>query len=258
MALGHHIIMRLEDDRVIAPDTASQRLLAKTVFRAARSFRLTVFRCADNHIHAQLAEQLARAMELARRIEIALSLVLGLDVPFQRARARPIANQWHFSSTFHYILNQERHHGTALDDFFEASNLPDLLGMRLIEPDAARHVRSLLPRVTRDELLGHLGGPAIDFAPKCLDDVADSAAAAFALPTLASRSRDSTRARAAAFGAARGLGSSNQLAAAIGVSERTVRRMRTDAGERTSDAAAIRAVELQMGLRSARRARRAA
>src|SRR5438132_937527 len=173
MALGHHVTIRLSDDRVIAPECADRRRLARVVARAAEAFRLLGFRAADNHVHLETAESRERSMELARRIEIGLRLALRIEVPFERARVRRIHDQGHGYGTFHYLFRQERHHGIELDPHFDASSLPDMLGMRDIGIACAGEVAKLLPRVRREQLLEHLGVLDLDTAPWAMRDLRD-------------------------------------------------------------------------------------
>ena len=55
MALGHHIMLRLDDSRVIAPVVEDRRAMARAVLKAGRPFRLLAFRAADTHLHLEVA-----------------------------------------------------------------------------------------------------------------------------------------------------------------------------------------------------------
>jgi hypothetical protein len=255
MALGQHIMLRLEDDRVLATSTAARRRLARCVLANGERFGLLAFRAADNHLHVEAVCPENEARELARRLAIALVKTLRLVVGFQTPRVKPIGDQWHLTSAFHYILRQEQHHGTDADPLFDASNLPDLLGMRLVGRYTAERMSALLPRVTRTSLLAHLGTPDLDAmidapwrAP--LGDLGDAAAGAYGLVSLAGRSRPVVEARAAATHAARHA-SAEAIAAALGVDQRTARRL----AARPPSLAAVRAVRLQLAHRAALRGR---
>ena len=247
--VGHHLILRLRDDRVLAPDTRARRRLARSVLAVAADFELLAFRAADSHLHLEAACDRARAGELARRLAIALHRRLAAAaVGFERARIQPIRGQHHLENTFHYILGQERHHGLRSDPLAESSNLPDLLGLRLLGAHTIPRVRALLPCVRRGDLLAHLSLDAIPETPGSAADLVDAAAAAAGLPDLEGRSREIADARAAAALAASGSLATGALAELLGVDARTIRRLRA----RPVDERLVGAVRLQLGLRAAR------
>jgi len=157
MPVGHHVRLRARDDRVVTPSPADRRRYARTVLEVGREFGLLCFRGADTHGHVELACNRDAAGEFARRVEIALTLGLGVDGGFQPAWVGPIHDQRHLQATFRYILRQRDHHELESDPFHEASNLPDLLGLRPLGVYTAARVRELLPRVHRDDLLELLG-----------------------------------------------------------------------------------------------------
>jgi len=224
--LGYHLILRLQDDRVIASDTASQRLVARVVFTLAKGLGLLTFRLADTHLHLEVLCNREDAGELVRRLEIALGRRLklpGFDVP----RIRPIANQQHLSHMFFYILRQAEHHSYDGDMFFEASNLPDLLGLRGVGLESASNVCAALPRVRSWQLQKQLGVESLDpDVEGKLDILPDAAAAAFALPDLIGRSAAKVAARCAAVNVARGKATLAELAALLACDVRTIKRAR--------------------------------
>jgi hypothetical protein len=71
------------------------------------------------------------AGELVRRVQLGLQGVLRPGDGFERARVRPIVDQQHLERTCWYIQRQRDSHGCGHDPFHEASNLPDLLGLRV-------------------------------------------------------------------------------------------------------------------------------
>jgi hypothetical protein len=248
VALAHHITLRLTDGRVLAPSVAARRIVARAVLELAAAFRLIVFRAADTHLHLLVACSAGEASELARRLEIKLQGLLRFGVRFDRARIRPVVDQAHLRNAFHYVLRQQQHHGLEQDPLFEASNLPDLLGLRLIGAFTRNAVRELLPRVKRGDLLQHLGGEFAQ-APLDLADAADSAAAALALIDLAGRGREAVLARAAGVRLLRPHASQQSIARAFRMTERGVRSLlRVEV-----DPMLVRAIELQMRLRAALR-----
>jgi hypothetical protein len=250
--LAHHVTMRLADERVIARDAESRRRFACIALHVARRFALIAFRCADNHNHLIAAEDERTSLELARRIEIATTLGLRLPVGFEPARARPIHDQWHLANGVRYCFAQERRHGTDEDPLFDASNLPDLLGMRVLRAPPGV-LREYLPRMSRPELLAQLGVDC-DQGTLELHDLADAAAAAYGLGNLGGNSRLAVAARRAALHAAKGTMASSDVAQAIGMTLGSAMNLQ----RAPCSAEAIAAVQRQMRARAALRTRVAA
>ena len=250
MSVAQHIMLRLVDDRVIAATKDARRLVARSVLRIGRSFGLLAFRSADSHIHNQAACSAREAGELARRIELSLGRLLALPVGFERARIKPVRDQRHAMNLFDYVFRQEERHGTELDPLFTASNLPDLLGIRLTGAYTRANVAARLPRVSDDQLAGYLGLASSE-APIRLDDLADCAATAFALRDLRGRPREATAARRAAIAAVAGRATTAELAELLGVSARAVSLLRRGPVRQE----AVRAVRLQLLIRASFRER---
>ncbi len=244
--LGFHVTFRLGDSRVIAPDTPAQRRLARAVLKAARPYTLLAFRCADTHGHLLFIGEEADIREAVRRALIATSRALRLPVPFSRPHLEPVFDQFHLDNTFHYILRQADHHGFAHDPFHDASNLPDLLGLRTVGAWCAGHVRARLPRVDRATLLGHLGAADLDARSPALAVLPEAAAAAIGRSALAGNSAPVCAARQAAVQVGRALARPGEVAAALGLAPRTVRKLAAAA----PDPALQRAVLGQARLRS--------
>lgn len=244
MPVGHHVRLRARDDRVVAPSPAERRVLARTVLEHGRECRLLTFRAADTHSHAEVACSREAAGEFARRVSISLTLRLGVECGFQPAWIGPIHDQRHLLATFWYILRQRDHHGLESDPWHEGSNLPDLLGLRPLGVYTAANVRELLPRVHRGELIEVLGDDLT--GPIDVDSLADAAAAAACLPDVSGNGPLATAARAAATQAVDA--TSDRAARLLGVSTRTVRRLR---GMKVP-AELVQAVARQLSLRGAR------
>jgi len=243
IALAQHIMIRLADNRVIAPTVALCRNLARIVLKISKGRRLLAFRSADNHLHAATLLDRPQAGELARRIEIGLHYNLHLPVEFEKARIKPVQSQGHLSRLFEYILDQDKHHGTERDPFHEASSLQDLLGLRVLGSDVLVNVRAYLPRVNRAQLLELLGDD-LEHPIQRWEPLATSAAAAVGLPRISS-CRASTRARRAAVHVAGKALTTIRLATDLGCTERTITRMRG----LVADSRIVQAVELQLRLR---------
>lgn len=244
-ALGHHITFRLENDRNLGDSIEGRRAIARIVLEVARPFLLLAFRWADTHGHAVTADDRATAGELVRRIEIALNLALATDAPFAAARVRPIVDAAHLRNAFTYVLRQDEKHGLEADPFRDASNLPDLIGARVLGTWTAAHVRRFLPRMGRADILGAAGLQDPDGGPTALDLLYDAAAGAIGRADLTGREDIVVAARRAAVHVAAGE-DANAIAEALGLSARAVRRLRTE----EADPALVRAVRLQGGMRS--------
>lgn len=242
--LAHHLMLRLNPDRIIAPTEAARRLLAATVLALAEKRRVLAFRAADTHLHVLVAGSREPAGELARRIEIGLSRRLRPGVPFAAAHIRLVRDQAHLVNTFRYVLDQQQHHGLGVDPFHDASNLPDLLGLRLLGAYTAADVTLFLPRIRRPELIA-LFGVEIDGPIRSFAALGEAAAAAVALPSLVagSGSRAALEARRAALAVAGDELSGRELQALLAVSERTLRRLRQ---RQPADPALVAAVTGQL------------
>lgn len=180
MAVGRQIILRCNDNRVLAPDPGLQRAMAASVLRVARPWPLLGFSGPDTHLHLQSGDpDPESAVELGRRVAIGLSQVLGVGDAFETPRHVEVRDQRHQANLFEYVLGQARHHGTAADPCFETTSLPDLLGLRVLGGWLRPHVRRLLPRVDRAQLIDLLGcDPWTAQVEPDLDELGDATAAA--------------------------------------------------------------------------------
>jgi hypothetical protein len=124
--------MRLSEDRVIATTAAERRLVARVVLKQGEQAGMFAMAAADTHLHAAAGCSERAAKKFAQRIGSSLRQRLGLPVGFLPTRPKPIQDIWHLRSALTYILDQSRRHGLATDPFFEATNLPDLLGLRVL------------------------------------------------------------------------------------------------------------------------------
>ncbi|RLB65158.1 MAG: hypothetical protein DRI90_02770 [Deltaproteobacteria bacterium] len=250
--LGYHINMGLEDGRVIAPTTATQRTLARTVLASGGDYKLMAWRAADTHLHLSAACSRRRAGSWVRNLSTALRCRLGLPTRFTPAHFEPIVDQRHLYNVFRYVLRQDERHGIQLDPFAEASNIPDLLGMRSLGRYTGATVAQLLPRIRADELVARLGltlpqlleGPISDGARQQLSD---AAAATVALPDLRQRLPESVAARRAAVAFVGDELTSQQLGALLDITARSVRRLRGQ----PADPRLMEAIARQLRLRTA-------
>lgn len=248
--IGYHVTLRLEDDRPIATTKAARRLLARVVLTQGKQRGLLAFGVADDHLHAELATDRASAGAFALYVETALRWQLGLGARFDRARIRPLYDQRHAYNTFHYAHRQDSRHELALDHAREGTSLPDLLGLRVLDPSLIARVRTHLPRIRRGDLVERFSPGVFERSPSGairLEVLAEAAAAALALPDLRGRSVDVWRARRAAVHAAGPEVPSRLLGDCLGFGVRAVQAVRTLPGE----PALIRAVEKQAILQAA-------
>lgn len=245
MGLGWQVIHALEDRRVLATTPAELRRLARVVVEAAGD-TLLAFRASDNHVHASLLCDRAQAGAYARRVSNTLA-VLPYGAGLEPTHIREIRNQGHLAAQFTYVLGNAEHHGATHDPWFEASNLPDLLGMRGLAVRSRAVLRKALPRVGRAELLALLGVEGLEptFDPALLSE---AAAAAVAVPDLVGRTPDVVAARVAAAHLAIAHLGVHDADALLGVPARTGVRLRATPPR----PGLVRAIGLQIDLRRRR------
>lgn len=244
MALGENIRCRLRNDGPIATTVEARRLVARTVLEIGRPFELLSFRLVDTHLHAAKGGEEGGA-EFARRLEGALTKRLGLELGFERVRVDPVQDIWHLYRLFTYVLKQGSRHGVGhLDPLFEATNLPDLLGLRTLGLYTAANVRRLLPRIHRAQLLEILELEALEPADGPIEEIPAAAAAAVCRPHLRGMSPERIAARRAAVEIVGDRIDTRATAALLQVSRWTVTRLRAD----PSDPTLVMAVRLQLGL----------
>ncbi|MDY0003937.1 MAG: hypothetical protein RBU30_21750 [Polyangia bacterium] len=249
-ALGQHIRIRWADDRVIAPRERERRVVARGLLKVAREVPLLCFGLADTHLHAESLGDERLANEIGRRIGISLHLGLGLPVSFHVLPPRPIMDLWHLLRCFRYIHTQAAHHKVSWERWFEATSLPDLLGMRPRGAFLAARMQEQLPRLQRSELLSWIGlsqpGLALDSpGPASSAEVLDAAHSAAALDSLGGRTSEGISLRRAVMEVLGDGISRGELACILGLSVRTVTRLRSI----PPDLAMVRAIRLNLGLR---------
>ncbi len=252
-ALAQHLTMRLVLDRTLTSTDAERRTFVRVMLDVGLGeLGLLAFGMADTHVHLLIAATPARAIELARRVKIAMQRRLALGgVSFEPTRVRAVDDVHHLQSVLRYVLGQPARHAHQLDRCFEGSSIHELLGMRVIDGGALlRAVRRMAPRLEPSDLFPLL---RVELSSLCSVDyagLADAAAAAFALGSLLGQSALTVRARRAAVHAAGGLGA-GELAALLGVSAslvRAIRQMSVPDGD-------VESVRLQLRFRAAVKAR---
>ncbi|MES2643098.1 MAG: hypothetical protein V4850_26685 [Myxococcota bacterium] len=219
--LGYQVIVRLADGRPIAPSVPARRALARVVRTLGRTAGLLVFRLPDSHLHVVLLCSRERAGRFAHDLEVALRRRLCLPARFAPAHLVEIRDQPHLENVVDYVLRNQEHHGATADPLHDASNLPELLGLRVGGGWLVGAVREAVPRLRRRRLLEILGAPALTpvWDPAF---AVDAAAAAVGHPSLAGKDPEVVAARAAVVWLWQGR--QLDIAAALGVDVRTVRR----------------------------------
>jgi hypothetical protein len=153
MAFGFHISLRPKNSVSLLRTVADRRTVARVVLERGRDFDLTSFSAAASHLHAHNGGDRGQSVELARRIQISLARSMPEIVGFYAPYVEPIQDEKHLYRTFRYILGQDKHHQLAIDPLREASNLPDLLGLRPLGRYTAATVQQWLPAIRGPELV---------------------------------------------------------------------------------------------------------
>lgn len=242
--LGHHIRIRLSDDRVIAPSLAERRMVVRAIHRIAEALPILGFGLADTHLHTESLGDAALANEIARRIGSSLRHRLRLPVGFHLLPARPIGDIWHLGHCLRYINTQASHHGVGWERWYEATSLPDLLGLRPRGAFLAVRVREHLPRIRRSELLHWLGVSQIRPAHGTPEEICQAALAASALHSFRGYAPETNALRRAVIAITGGAVGRRELASLLGVSMRHVTRLRSDPPEPEL----LSAIPLNLGL----------
>ena len=142
-------MLRLGDDRVIAPSPSERRRWARRLSELAAELPILCWKLADTHLHILVLGELALAQEVVRRLRIWVARTLAPGVPLEVQRTKPLAGQSHLEAAFHYVLGQDAHHGSTADPLQECSALVDILGVRRCCPALPGRVREHMPRLTQ-------------------------------------------------------------------------------------------------------------
>ncbi len=230
--LAQHLMMRLADSRVIASSPDRLRQAAISFLTVGRGFPLLSFRVVNTHIHALVLGDHATGGEFARRVEISMQKRLHPEVRFSEVHREPVRDQRHLVSTFWYVLRNAERHRCAVDPLFEASNLPDLLGMRTLGAWTREHAWGAYPRLQVAELRELLPVQP-GTVPNHLQCLLDATEAAVGLPPGRLRGQAPSKpqrgeGRQALIAAAHlAGGSQQQVADTLQIGRRTVQRMLT-------------------------------
>lgn len=239
MTIGWYGRLQLRGDQPMAP----HRVIARAVLRCWRDAGLLAFRANGSWLRLLATGERRLVGERVRQTKI--GLFRQASVRFHSPILEPVRDQWHLTNVFHLILRAGE---VETDPFHDASNLPDLLGLRVLGFYTARNVRERLPRIKRGDLLRHLGVEDLSQDAFSVDHLVRATTAAAGLDHLEGRDRTSLWACTALVAVGGAELTSRQLARLTGRSPRTIRRLRVA----TPDPGLARAIRLQMGLRRQR------
>ena len=250
----YHLTWASDGRRPMFPDEALRRRVLLTLTRVAGR-ELVLFYLADEHLHAVLAADRARAGRLAQAVFLALNPLL--PVPLEPARIRPVEGRSHLEWLVRYVLTQGEHHGLAHHPaLWSGSCFQDLVGARYLEGlsfQLARH----LPRFRLRDALSIVGLPRSPIVPASDEAIfaagvvrlaAAGTSAASVGPVLRGSSSTVVRVRIAAVHVGRAAGfSTADLAHVLGVTPRSVRY------HRRADACRplMRAIRIRLALEDA-------
>ena len=244
MPLGFHLVVRSRSGAQLAATATKRRQLARIVLTVSKDFALLAFGLADNHLHLYPVEERGRTHELGRRLCIALSRGLAVAGGLFTSLIKPVADSSHAYKLFDYVLRQGMRHQLDSDPLLEATNVPDLLGLRPLGVRTALLVRRHLPRVARKQLLGLLGVESLEPADEPLDAVVEAGLAAAALTTLDGGQASRQLRRAVAEVVGKRL-PRPRLARLLALQPRSLRRILSEAAPREL----VQAIRLQLDLR---------
>ena len=218
----------------------------RAVASLARLPGIVAFHLSDTHLH--LLVEVSEPWRVIARLRLLLPM---LDLG--RATVTAMQDEHHPGRAFEYILRNDERHGIVADPWRENSNLPDLLGLRVVHAATIPRVRAHLPRVDAAALRAMADWPALvpGQHPQELlrAELGDAMCAALAVASLSSRSARAADARAAAVQIAAGAGWSRaSIGDIVGLPETSVRRLL----ERPVPAAIALALERQLALRAVR------
>ena len=155
--LGHHSRFHLQDNRAILYDADQRRQVARIVLEQGRPYGLLAFSFPDTHAHLLPRCDARAANQLNQRIESSLKQRLNLPVSFVSYPPEPIRTQSQLYNTVRYVLTQHKRHDVLLGQFIDATNIPDLVGMRLVGAYTRANLTKAIPRLRRNRILQWTG-----------------------------------------------------------------------------------------------------
>lgn len=193
--IAWHVSLALDPKTCSLDDPASCRLLARTMLECGEPFGLLAFRVHDHTLRVLVQASQSSTQDFARHLRICLAHRMDLGSDFQRVRLSAVVGPQQLYWQLLHVLR-----GPALpvhDPLAEASNLHDLLGLRVIGRATRLRLVALLPELDPASLQSLL--PVSDFATAPIIDelLTDSAAAAACVAHVDVSGADGRRARAA-------------------------------------------------------------
>lgn len=242
--LGRHLSLKLLDDRCIGTTPEERRLIAQVVLSQGRRDHVIALGEPDNHIHIYAGCTRAAGNRLAQRVESSLKQRLGLEVGFRPVWNKALRDGHHPRSLTRYIFTQAAHHGVPDDPLFESTNLPDLLGLRLIGRYTIGNVKRWVRRFGAADLLECLQVPRLVPRDGPLEHLPLATLAATALPHLRGKTPEVMAAKRAFVSIVGKRLAAPALGERLGVSRRTVFDLRRQPAE----PALVHAIRLQLDL----------
>ncbi len=234
-----HVNVGLETHEALVRAERHRHVWVRSLRRFFEDVDLLAAALPDTHGHLLVGGSRGDLGQRVHALECWLSWHLELTAGFRPAYFREVEDQRHLARAFDYVLSNGARHGSSSDPLQATTNLPDLLGAREELAFTRPVVRSRLPRIGRDHLLGLLEvKPGEGRDPRQVVDAAEAAA-------VASVGEQGRGARQAA-----------RVAAALGLELGVPRaelagRLRTRAGDlarlgRRADPALLRAARVQL------------
>ncbi|MBW2735400.1 MAG: hypothetical protein JRH20_23700 [Deltaproteobacteria bacterium] len=182
--LGYHIRIRPRNSDHLGTTRQERRLVARSVLLRGARFKLVSFGLGEQHLHMYPICDRDGAGELSGQVSSSLIKPLKLEGGFEKPYIEPLKDMRHAYNNFSYTLGQEARHNIPADRAGEGSNLPDLLGFRLIGAYTLDNTRRYFPKIDRAHLLNLLGRRELIPANGPMDAIVDAGLAATALPSI--------------------------------------------------------------------------
>ncbi len=243
--LGYHTRFHLQDNRAILKDADQRREAARIVLEQGRAYDLLVFSFPDTHGHLLPRCDARRANRLNQRIESSLKQRLNLPVSFVSYPPEPIRTQSQLYNTVRYILTQHRRHDLRLAQFIEATNIPDLVSMRLVGDYTRVNLVQAIPRLRRDKILRWADLTDLRQLDDPVSALGAATRAATALSTLTGKSPAVLEAKRAVLKIIGSRLRGVDTAALLGISLRSVFALK----HRPVNTALVETIRLQLGYR---------
>ncbi len=231
---------------MIAPTKQQRFEIVNIISGLANKYQILTWRLVDTHIHLLVVQSRESAGKLTQVLETVINKRLNLAIGFSPGFIKPIANQNHLLQTFQYIMRQEDHHQTLIDPFHDASNLPDLLNLRVFEKPLYNHISDYLPRIKRSTLLHFLKrDPTLE--TKSYKDLREAIKSATGIYHLKKNIGIVRKAKRAALFLSKKDLSPVQQAGYLEISTRTIRRLK----QKPPEPSLVSAIKAQLAMRQA-------